>query len=88
MAFLSLALLRLPYPLTVVGAALSGLVAGRWRPGLLFAPPATQLSASTRENIALPQQEPVHGDHTPTPEHCRCSRCHLALIVLVWGWRY
>ena len=88
-AFLSLAVLRLPYPLVVVGAALSGLLAGRWRPGLLFAPtppsPATQLSASTTETTALPQQEPVHGDHTPTPEHCRFSRRHLALMLLVWG---
>ncbi|MCP9777402.1 MULTISPECIES: chromate efflux transporter [unclassified Cyanobium] len=88
-AFLSLAVLRLPYPLVVVGAALSGLVAGRWRPGLLFAPtppsPATQLSASTTETTALPQQEPVHGDQTSTPEHCRFSRRHLALILLVWG---
>jgi chromate transporter len=88
-AFLSLAVLRLPYPLVVLGAALSGLVAGRWRPGLLFAPtapsPATQLSASTRETTALTQQEPIHGNQTPTPEHCRFSRRHLALILLVWG---
>ena len=88
-AFLSLAVLRLPYPLVVLGAALSGLVAGRWRPGLLFAPtppsPATQLSASTREAPALTQQEPIHGDQTPTPEHCRFSRRRLALIWLVWG---
>jgi len=88
-AFLSLAVLRLPYPLVVLGAALSGLVAGRWRPGLLFAPtppsPATQLSASTREAPALTQQEPILGDQTPTPEHCRFSRRRLALIWLVWG---
>ena len=88
-AFLTLAVLRLPYPLVVLGAALSGLVAGRWRPGLLFAPtppsPAAQLSASTTETTALPQQEPVHGDQTPTPEHCRFSHRQLALILLVWG---
>ena len=88
-AFLSLAVLRLPYPLVVLGAALSGLVAGRWRPGLLFAPtppsPAARLSTSTTETTALPQQEPVHGDQTPTPEHCRFSRRQLALILLVWG---
>ena len=88
-AFLSLAVLRLPYPLVVLGAALSGLLAGRWRPGLLLAPtppsPDTQLSASTREPTALPQQEPVHGDTTPTPEHCRFSRRQLALILLAWG---
>ena len=88
-AFVSLAVLRLPYPLVVLGAALSGLVAGRWRPGLLFAPtptsPATQLSASTREATALQQQEPIHGDHTPTPEHCRFSRRQLAHILLAWG---
>ena len=88
-AFVSLAVLRLPYPLVVLGAALSGLVAGRWRPGLLFAPthpsPDTQLSASTSETTALQQQEPIHGDHTPTPEHCRFSRRQLARILLAWG---
>ncbi len=88
-AFVSLAVLRLPYPLVVLAAALSGLVAGRWRPGLLFAPippnPDTKLSASTRETTALQQQEPIHGDHTPTPEHCRFSRRQLAHILLTWG---
>lgn len=88
-AFLSLAVLRLPYPLVVLGAALSGLVAGRWRPGLLFAPtppsPVTQLSSATSEPTALPQQEPIHGDSTPTPAHCHFSQSQLARILLVWG---
>jgi chromate transporter len=87
-AFLSLVVLRLPYPLVVLGAALSGLVAGRWRPGLLFdltpTSAAIQLSASTRETHAQTQQEPIHGDHTPTPEHCRFSRRQVARILLAW----
>jgi chromate transporter len=37
-AFLALAVLRLPYPLVVAGAAVTGVVVGRWQPRLLFAP--------------------------------------------------
>jgi chromate transporter len=88
-AFLALAVLQLPYPLVVVGAALAGWVAGRWRPGVLVAPsrpkPAAPLSTTATATPAPVEQAPIHGDHTPTPEHCRFSRRRLALIGLVWG---
>lgn len=88
-AFLALAVLQLPYPLVVVGAALCGLVVGRWRSGLLLVPghsaPPPQQSSSPTSSAGMPEEEPIHGDHTSTPEHARFSRRRLALTLLAWG---
>jgi chromate transporter len=94
-AFLALAVLRLPYPLVVSGAALMGVVVGRWRPGLLVAParapsqalpPGTTQAPSAPALITAPSvAPPIHGDDTPTPAHCRFSRRKLALTLLLWG---
>jgi chromate transporter len=88
-AFLALAVLRLPYPLVVVGAALCGSVVGRWRSGLLLVPshsaPPPQQSSTPTSNAVMPEEEPIHGDHTSTPEHARFSRRRLALTLLAWG---
>jgi chromate transporter len=94
-AFLALAVLRLPYPLVVAAAAATGLVVGRWRPGLLFAPvrvtaqPARQGSEQAHSSPIDPAPAaaapPIHGDDTPTPPHCRFSRRRLAVTLLAWG---
>jgi chromate transporter len=88
-AFLALAVLQLPYPLVVVGAALCGLVVGRWRSGLLLVPshsaPPPQQSSTPTSSAGSPEEEPIHGDHTSTPEHARFSRRRLALTLLAWG---
>jgi chromate transport protein ChrA len=94
-AFLALAVVRLPYPLVVAGAAITGLMAGRWRPGLLFAParvtpqPTRQggngPSPSSAQSASIGATTPIHGDDTPTPPHCRFSRRRLALTLLAWG---
>lgn len=88
-AFLALAVLRLPYPLVVVGAALCGSVVGRWRSGLLLVPshsaPPPQQSSTPTSNAGMPEEEPIHGDQTSTPEHARFSRRRLALTLLAWG---
>ena len=94
-AFLALAVVRLPYPLVVAGAAVTGLMVGRWRPGLLFAParvtpqPTRQggngPSASSAQSASIGATTPIHGDDTPTPPHCRFSRRRLALTLLLWG---
>jgi chromate transporter len=82
-AFLALAVVRLPYPLVVAGAALAGAIAGRWRPTLLL--PATNAAAGDTVTGPEPGGSPIHGDHTPTPAHARFSRRRLALTLLVWG---
>ena len=94
-AFLALAVVRLPYPLVVAGAAVTGLMVGRWRPGLLFAParvtpqPTRQggngPSPSSAQSASIGATTPIHGDDTPTPPHCRFSRRRLALTLLLWG---
>ncbi|WP_235299907.1 chromate transporter, partial [Synechococcus sp. GFB01] len=89
-AFLALAVLRLPYPLVVAGAALCGLVVGRWRAGLLVAPAHAPPSGHRGSGAAagsdpLAAAEPIHGDQTPTPAHARFSRRRLALTLLAWG---
>jgi chromate transporter len=82
----ALAGLRLPYPLVVAGAAATGVVVGRWRPGLLFAPaPAPVQPTAPSQVPAAPTAQPIHGDDTPTPAHCRFSRRRLALTLLAWG---
>lgn len=90
-AFVGLALLRLPYPLIVAGAALLGLGLGRWRPRWIQRPPAPAPSSDSTVDeavdctaeSALPQA--IHGDHTPTPPHARPSRRRLAITLLAWG---
>ncbi len=90
-ALLALAVLRLPYPLVVAGAAVSGWLVGRWRPGLLLAPGRAHASGAQQETAAAAPPErastagPIHGDDTPTPAHCRFSRRRLALTLLAWG---
>jgi chromate transporter len=99
-SFLALALLRLPYPLIVVAAALVGLIAGRWRPQW-FQPRAKQSGTrgQAKPGAAAPAKPAeltgvedvsgvaavIHGDDTPTPAHARFSRRRLALTLLVWG---
>ena len=88
-AFASLALLQLPYPLVVLAAALSGGIAGRWRPALLH-PPAAGVAPSA-DNTVVPSSEPagaIHDDLTPPPPHARLSRTRLALTLLIWGLAY
>jgi len=85
-AFLALALLHLPYPAVVAGAALVGWGAGRWRPAWLALPPRPQGPATPAvEAQADPEEDPLHGDHTPTPAHARFSRRRLALTLLLWA---
>jgi chromate transporter len=74
----------LPYPALVLGAALVGWLAGRWRPRWIL--PA-------REGVAVraaavgpgPGFEAIHGDTTPTPAHARFSGRALWITLLAWG---
>jgi chromate transporter len=92
-AFVAIAVLHLPFPLVVLGAALVGLVGGRLRPQL-FQPRAAHGAAAAGLGPAL------IDDDTPTPAHARFSwpgfmrtaflGCALALacwavLALRWG---
>ncbi len=82
-AFVGLSVLKLPYPLIVLGAALLGWGAGRWKPQWVQKPKATHgQSAAAQDGGRLPA---IHDDDTPTPPHARASRRRLAVMLLVWG---
>jgi chromate transporter len=91
-AFVAIAVLHLPFPLIVLGAALVGMVGGRLRPQL-FQPGAAHGAAASLGPALI-------DDHTPTPAHARFSwrgltrtallGCALALacwavLALRWG---
>ncbi|WP_411877003.1 chromate transporter [Vulcanococcus limneticus] len=97
-AFLGLSLLKLPYPLIVATAALSGALLGHWRPALITKPGGSghggqggggaAVQAAEAAPAAAPSSAPVpalHDDHTPTPAHGRFSRRSLAVTLLVSG---
>jgi chromate transporter len=66
-AFLSIAVLGIPFPLIVAGAALTGWIGGRLRPEIF------RLGAghtASREHAHMPA---LIDDETPTPEHARFS---------------
>ena len=88
-ALLALAVLRLPYPLVVLGAALVGVIAGRLRPALLDRRPRPQAAQpgadGTADGVATPLPVAIHDDDTPTPPHARFSRRRLAVTLLVWA---
>jgi chromate transporter len=75
-AFVAIAVLGLPFPLIVLGAALIGLVGGRLRPDL-FQLGGAHAAANRSYGPAL------IDDDTPTPAHARFSWGGLARVALV-----
>jgi chromate transporter len=84
-AFAGLAILRVPYPLVVLGAALVGVLVGRWRPAWLARRAAPTPSAMAGMAETESDARAIHDDHSPTPDHARLSSKRLALTLLVWG---
>jgi chromate transporter len=83
LAFASLALLNVPYPLVVGLAALVGWTAGLLRPDWI-----ERLRQGTVDNQQVNGTVPppaLHDDLTPTPAHAQLSRRRLAVTLLVWG---
>ncbi len=86
-AFVALAVLKLPYPLIVGGAALLGWGAGRWKPQWVQKPSGAHGDRQAKGGAAAAAagQPAIHDDDTPTPPHARPSRRRQALMLLVWG---
>ena len=75
LAFVSITVLHLPFPLIIITAGIAGIIGGRWLPG------AFQLGGHA------PGSAPSYGpalidDHTPPPEHARFSWRKLVLTAL------
>jgi chromate transporter len=80
-SFVCIAILKVPFPAVVVGAALLGAAGGRWWPG--------QFGGSGGHAAALKHYgAALIDDHTPTPAHARFARGRLAAVVgvgvLLW----
>ena len=84
-AFLALAWWKVPYPLVVGIAALTGGVAGRLRPAWLGPGLAARLPAASGAPASAHHEPPIHDDDTATPAHARPSRARLLLTVLISG---
>jgi chromate transporter len=77
-AFVAIAVLHLPFPLVVLGAALAGLAGGRLRPQL-FRLGGGHGGAGKSYGAAL------IDDHTPTPAHARFSWRGLVRTAAIGG---
>jgi chromate transporter len=80
-AFVGIFFFAVPFPIIILAAALTGLAAGRWRPGLL--PTGTAPEAGTRGENGPP---PVIGDDTPvhTPPSLGRALRVAALCLPLW----
>ncbi len=87
-AFLGLVWLRLPYPLLVGAAALTGWVGGRWRPAWFQSAsrvPSSPGPAAGAMGVAAERVGVLHDDDTPTPSHALVQRRQLAVTLLISG---
>jgi chromate transporter len=75
-AFVSLAVLKIPFPLVIMAAGVVGWIGGRVRPAL-FA------SANSHVRKGGDHAPSLIDDDTPVPEHARYSRKRLILIVVI-----
>ena len=79
LAFVAIALLQLPFPLIVLGAAVAGAVGVRLRPSAFLAPGSARAHGGAKRTSASPA---LIDDDTPTPAHARFSWPRLALVAL------
>jgi chromate transporter len=75
-AFLAIAVLKLPFPLIVLAAAVAGFVGGRLRPALFHLGGAHATAGKSYGPALI-------DDDTPTPAHARFSWAGLARVALV-----
>jgi chromate transporter len=80
-AFAAIALLHLPFPLVVLGAAVIGALASRFMPAAF----AQGGGHGAKAGAGLPA---LIDDHTPTPAHARFNRARLTAVLgagaLLW----
>ena len=87
-AFLGLVWLRLPYPLLVGAAALTGWIGGRLRPAwfqLASRVPSIPGLSSGAMGEAAERVRALHDDDTPTPSHALVQAHQLAVTLLISG---
>ena len=79
LSFVAIAILKIPFPWVVLGAALAGALGGKYLPA--------QFAAGAGHGAATPQHQVDGGflidDSTPTPEHARFSKSRLVVLLLI-----
>jgi len=79
LSFVSIVILKIPFPWVVLGAAIAGALGGKYAPA--------QVAAGGGHASAKAGHQADHGgflidDDTPTPEHARFAKSRLALVLL------
>jgi chromate transporter len=72
-SFIAIAVLHVPFPWVVLGAALTGWLCARFAPG--------QFAAGGHASAAGPHAPALIDDHTPTPPHARFKKSRLATVL-------
>jgi len=75
-AFVCIFALNVPFPAIILGAAFIGLLAMRFRPGLLA-------TGNGHASAAAGGHRAIIDDDTPTPAHCRYSHRKLAVTIAI-----
>ncbi len=78
-SFIALALLDVPFPWVVLGAAVTGWLGSRWAPAQFAAGGG---HGATRKEDA-PHRPCIIDDDTPTPEHARFRKARLASVLVL-----
>lgn len=76
-SFIAIALLHVPFPWVVLGAALTGWLCARFAPG--------QFAAGGHSSAGGPHAPALIDDDTPTPAHARFKKSRLAAVLAVGG---
>lgn len=74
-SFIAIAVLHVPFPWVVLGAALTGWLCARFAPG--------QFAAGGHGAAGGPHAPALIDDDTPTPAHARFKKSRLALVLAV-----
>jgi chromate transporter len=86
LSFVAIAILKIPFPWVVFGAAVAGALGGKHLPAQFAAGGAHAAASDPHEG--QPQRGFVIDDATPTPEHARFSKSRLAVVIaagaLLW----
>jgi chromate transporter len=74
-SFIAIAVLHVPFPWVVLGAALTGWLCARFAPGQFAA-------GGGHAGAAAPHLPALIDDDTPTPEHARFKKSRLAAVLM------
>jgi len=81
LSFVAIAVLKVPFPWVVLGAAIAGALGGKYLPAQFAAGGGHGAAKAAADG--QPQRGFIIDDTTPTPEHARFKKSRLAAVALV-----